>query len=82
MGHTEPAGAAVRGAPGARRRQFRGRRTSIGDNVYWTEDGGDSWQRTGDGLSGLRIFDIAVDPEDGKTVYAATSAGVAVFERP
>jgi photosystem II stability/assembly factor-like uncharacterized protein len=43
--------------------------TSIGDGIYRSTDGGDTWQNLGLGAS-ERINKIVVDPKDGSTVYA------------
>ena len=42
---------------------------SIGDGIYRSTDGGDTWQNLGLGAS-ERINKIVVDPKDGNTVYA------------
>ena len=42
---------------------------SIGDGIYRSTDGGDTWQNLGLGAS-ERIDKIVVDPKDGNTVYA------------
>lgn len=42
---------------------------SIGDGIYLSEDGGDTWKNMGLGDS-ERISRILVSPTDGKTVYA------------
>ncbi len=43
---------------------------SVGDGIYRTTDGGDSWTRMGLADS-ERIADILVDPTDSNTVFAA-----------
>jgi photosystem II stability/assembly factor-like uncharacterized protein len=45
---------------------------SIGDGVYKTTDGGDTWKNLGLGDS-ERIAEILVDPRDGKTVYVCAT---------
>jgi len=42
---------------------------SIGDGIYRSSDGGDTWQKLGLGAS-ERINKIVVDPKHGDTVYA------------
>ena len=46
--------------------------TSIGDGVYKTTDGGDSWQRVGLENS-ERIARIQVDPKNGSTVWVCAT---------
>jgi photosystem II stability/assembly factor-like uncharacterized protein len=46
--------------------------TSMGDGVYKTSDGGDSWVNTGLPNS-ERIAKIVVDPRDGNVVYACAT---------
>ncbi len=45
---------------------------SVGDGVYKTTDGGESWQRLGLEQS-ERIADIEVNPKDGKTVWVCAT---------
>jgi photosystem II stability/assembly factor-like uncharacterized protein len=46
--------------------------TSVGDGIYRTTDGGDSWQRMGLETT-ERIARVAVSPADGNTVWACAT---------
>jgi len=48
-----------------------------GLGVIVSHDGGTTWQRAGDTvMRELSVFDLAVDPTDGRSVYAGTGAGL------
>ncbi len=50
---------------------------SAGDyGVFKTTSGGDPWRAVNSGLVGRRIWSLAVDPLDSRTVYAGTAGGV------
>jgi photosystem II stability/assembly factor-like uncharacterized protein len=49
-------------------------------NVFRSRDGGVSWQPASLGLPGAEIRNLAVDPARPATIYAATSAGIAVTD--
>lgn len=46
-----------------------------GDGVYRSEDGGQTFDRTSDGLHNLRITSIVADPVERNRVYAAVAFG-------
>jgi photosystem II stability/assembly factor-like uncharacterized protein len=50
--------------------------TFEGDRSFRSTDGGRSWQPFARGLSPDALYDVAVDPADPRTLYAATPEGV------
>lgn len=51
-------------------------------NGLWrSTDGGKSWRSVSAGFNSMGVVDIAVDPEDGKTVYALAGTGVGRTEK-
>jgi photosystem II stability/assembly factor-like uncharacterized protein len=44
--------------------------------VSKSTDGGDTWQRTNEGLAGVIPYDLAVAPDDPETLYAYTTRGM------
>ena len=50
---------------------------TIGQGVWRSEDGGDSWRRTSSGMfSESDIRAIAVHPDDGAILFAGTEADI------
>ncbi len=49
---------------------------SDGIDLFKSENGGTTWRRLHKGLNAPRTFDVAVDPKEPSTLYAATSKGV------
>jgi len=47
-----------------------------GGGVFRSTDGGGSWSAINTGLTELTVFALAIDPEDPKTLWAGTVAGV------
>ena len=42
------------------------------DGLWRSRDGGDSWSRWGDGLAGITVTAIGLDPIDEQVAYAGT----------
>ena len=53
---------------------------STGLGVYRSTDGGVSWTLSSEGLPAVTITGLAVDPDNGNTVYAALYFGGGVFQ--
>ena len=50
---------------------------TIGSGLWLSPDGGDSWQRVRDGLSGeSRVYGLAVHPTEPRTVFAGANDGL------
>jgi hypothetical protein len=47
-----------------------------------SKDGGRSWSSLGTEFPATTVNDLAIDPVDGRRIFAATDAGVALFVLP
>lgn len=73
---TGPFGAQIRAlasAPGARATAYAGTNSGF---VFRTADAGASWTQASQGLPGLPILALAVDPRDARRVWTGTGAGL------
>jgi hypothetical protein len=46
------------------------------EGIYRSDDGGESWQITGEGLVHNRVFALAIDPKNSNKLYAGTLYGL------
>lgn len=50
------------------------------DTVFMSLDGGEAWKKVGEGLPGIRITTLAIDPANPVILYAATD-GASIYKR-
>ena len=52
----------------------------VSANLLKSTDGGGNWAASNDGLGGLPVYALAVDPSDASTLYAGTDGGSGVYK--
>lgn len=48
--------------------------------IFRSTDGGETWKKRSDGFQAYIVYELILDPEEPRRVYAATSSGVWVLE--
>lgn len=51
-------------------------RAALEEGVFVSRDGGITWQPLGEGLDGIAVLTLEVDPTDARRIYACTARGV------
>lgn len=51
-----------------------------GAGIYKTEDGGGHWHQVNNGLMGLDVRSLVIDPDNPSVIYAGLAEGVGIFK--